>query len=262
MNVARMFSVLFISTILIAVLSLGSTKVHAQEKVTFVLCDVDREATGSMENWIKTVTKKLPRFSEQTGVQFSMELISVSRGNLDQKVLELLRPQGGSSEGIAGFMVIHGNLLKANAEKNVPLMILSDPRTFEKHSVKGVVNLDDAKTSDRAGMMAFAGIATTTNPMNFIDSEGAYQGRAQIPHIRYFSLSYDEVVGIANQVTGDDEENEDEDNSDQSWLDWLGEKSEKFVSVVVNAAANHADDDNEYNDYFGTFIGYEFLDDN
>ena len=52
------------------------------------------------------------------------------------------------------------------------------------------------------------------------------------------------------------------DNSDQSWFDWLGEKSEKFISVVVNAAVNHADDDNEYNDYFGTFVDYEFPDDN
>lgn len=225
---------------------LNPLKVVGQHRVAVVLYDVDRETTGEVQKWVELLSKKTDQAKGKIGVSFSFDVISVRPGSLDQQVLELLRPQNE----IAGFMVVNGNMIKSAAEKGSPLIILSDPRTFGKHSVKGLLLNVDA---GRATLLTTSGFATTSDPFKFMSEQSAYQRQqALIPWIPHLPLSDEEATNLANQATEDD--NQNDNNSSQGWLDWFENKVLSATGFVINTVCNACDENDEFQDYFGQFI--------
>ncbi len=229
---------------------LNPLKVDGQQRVAVVLYDVDRETTGEVQKWIEVLSKKTDQAKGKIGVSFSFDVISVRPGSLDQQVLELLRPQNE----IAGFMVVNGNMIKSAAEKGSPLVVLSDPKTFDKQPLKRehiLLNLDAGRTT----LITTSGFATTSDPFKFMSEKSAYQRQqAIIPWIPHLPLSNDEATDLANQATEDD--NQNDNNSSQSWLEWLENKILSATGIFINTVCNSFDEDDEFQDYFGQFIGW------
>jgi hypothetical protein len=231
-------------------LQFSPLKVVAQEIITVVLYDVDRETTGEVQKWIEVLSKKTNQAKGKTGVNFSFEVVSVRPGSLDQQVLALLRPQ--NKPGC--FLLVNGNMIKTAAEKGSPLVVLSDPKTFGNQPLKRehiLLNLDAGRTT----LITTSGFATTSDPYKFMSEKSAYQRQqAIIPWIPHLPLSNDEATDLANQATEDD--NQNDNNSSQSWLDWLENKVLSATGIFINTVCNSFDEDDEFQDYFGQFIGW------